>query len=130
MNSVTIRIRKARYDMLVNAIAALLSSYDAAQPPTDEFEIETLESVTRFEEFDILRDFALRLGDVRPVDGAGDEEVLEVAVHAHHLIALVAAFPDVAAVADFPESDLRVIVEGLCYAYLVSLTGMSNHHRA
>ncbi|MFC4550028.1 MULTISPECIES: hypothetical protein [Halorussus] len=144
MNAVTIRIRKRRYDTLVNAIAALLASYDVAGPPSEAFDVETLAAVGSFDEFEILRDFAIRLGEADPVDTAGeddgsesvseendsesgdeDAEYVEVDVHAHHLVAAVAAFPDLRGAADVPEAELLVVVQGLCYEYLVAVAGRS-----
>lgn len=37
---------------------------------------------------------------------------------------MVTIFPDLAGAADVPELDLQVLVEGLCYSYLMALTGM------
>lgn len=124
MDSVTVRIPENRYERLVDAVAALLTSYNVAQPPPDDFDIRTLETVTEFEQFDILQDFAVRLGEARRVDRDGEKRTLELEIHAHHLVGMVAAFPDLAAAADVPEPDLRVLVEGLCYGYLVALTGV------
>lgn len=124
MESVTVRIRKDRYERLADAVAALLASYGVARPPADDFDIETLRTVTEFERFEIMQDFAVRLGEARRADRDGEGDAIELEVHAHHLVAAVAAFPDLAGAADAPEPDLRVIVEGLCYAYLVALTGM------
>lgn len=124
MDSVTVRIRNDRYERLADAVAALLASHGVAAPPSDDFDVETLHTVTEFERFEILQDFAVRLGEARRVDSDGDARTVEFEVHAHHLVGAVAAFPDLAGEADVPEPDLRVIVEGLCYAYLVALTGM------
>ena len=124
MNATTIRIRKRRYDGLVDAVAALLASYGVAEPPGAEFDVETLDGVEAFEEFDVLRDFAVRLGEGDPVADDG-EEFVEVEVHAHHLVAAVAALPDLLAASDLPEPELRVIVEGLCQEYLAARTGLS-----
>lgn len=129
MGFTTIRIRKRRYNNLVDAVAALLSSYDVARPPRDGFDIETLDAVEAFEEFDILRDFAVQLGLAEPVARDGDDESIEIEVHVHHLVAAVAAIPDLVAVADVPEAELLVAVEGLCYEYLVARTAMPHHRQ-
>lgn len=129
IESVTVRIRDDRYERLVDAVAALLASYNVAHPPRDDFDISTLETVTAFEEFDILQDFAVRLGEAQRIEQAGDEGTLELEVHAHHLVAMVAALPDLAGAADMPEPDLRVLVEGLCYSYLVALTELPDRRR-
>ena len=125
MELTTIRIRKRRYDALVSAVAALLGEYGVSGPPSDDFDVETLDGVGAFEQFDVIRDFAVRLGRADPVEeeGADEPDEFEIEVHAHHLVALVAAFPDLAGAADGPEPDLSVAVQGLCYAYLAELTG-------
>lgn len=122
MELTTIRIPKRRYDALVSAVAALLEEYDVAGPPSDDFDVETLEGAGEFERFHVVRDFAVRLGRADPVEGDGDDE-LELEVHAHHLVALVAAFPDLTGAADVPEPDLSVAVQGLCHAYLAAFSG-------
>ena len=124
MNATTIRIRKRRYDGLVDAVAALLASYGVAEPPSAEFDVETLDGVGAFEEFDVLRDLAVRLGDGESVERDG-EEFVEVEVHAHHLVAAVAALPDLVAASNLPEPELRVVVEGLCQEYLATVAGTS-----
>ena len=125
MELITIRIRKRRYDALVSAVAALLEEYGVAGPPSDDFDVGTLEGVGEFEQFDVVRDFAVRLGRADAVEDDGDDGAneLEIEVHAHHLVALVAAFPDLTGAADVPEPDLSVAVQGLCYEYLAELSG-------
>lgn len=122
MELITIRIPKRRYDALVSAVAALLEEHGVAGPPSDGFDVGTLEGVEEFEQFDVVRDFAVRLGRADSVEGDGTDE-LELEVHAHHLVALVAAFPDLTGAADVPEPDLSVAVQGLCYGYLAEVTG-------
>lgn len=125
MHSVTIEIRKRRYRILVTAVASLLDEYGVSGPPGDGFDVETLDTVTDFEEFEIVRDFGVRLGEARPSDSAYDGDSVELAVHAHHLVALVAAFPDLVGASDVPEAEFATIVQGLCHAYLAELTGTS-----
>lgn len=119
MTPTTIRIRKRRYDGLADAVAGLLASYGVAEPPDEDFDVETLAGVGAFEEFAVLRDLAVRLGEGDPVERDG-EAFVAVDVHAHHLVAATAALPDLAAASDLPEPELRVIVEGLCQEYLVA----------
>ena len=131
MELTTIRIRKRRYDALVSAVSALLGEYGVSGPPGDDFDVETLDGVRAFEQFDVVRDFAVRLGRADPVEeGADEPDEFEIEVHAHHLVALIAAFPDLTGAADVPEPDLSVAVQGLCYAYLAELTGMSGERGA
>ena len=145
MTAVTIRIPSRRYDTLVSAVAALLESYDVARPPSEEFDVETLAAVGSFDEFEVLRDFAVRLGEADPTDPDGEEtdgsdsesgesdsesadegaEYVEIEVHAHHLVAAVAAFPDLAGAADVPQAELLVVVQGLCHEYLAAMSGVS-----
>lgn len=121
MDLVPVRLRQRRYDLLADAVAALLSSYDVARPPGEEFDVRTGSPAGEFEEFVVLRDFAVRLGEAEAVEGDDDDERVEVEVHAHHLVALVAAFPDLVASAEAPEPELQVVVQGLCQEYLSGL---------
>ncbi|NHN59465.1 MULTISPECIES: hypothetical protein [Halorussus] len=124
MNPTTIRIRKRRYDGLADAVAGLLASYGVAEPPDEDFDVETLAGAGAFEEFDVLRDLAVRLGEGEPVERDG-EAFVEVEVSAHHLVAATAALPDLVAASDLPEPELRVVVEGLCQEYLLARSGQS-----
>ncbi|WP_435175136.1 hypothetical protein [Halorussus sp. AFM4] len=124
MSPTTIRLRKRRYDGLADAVAGLLASHGVAEPPDEGFDVETLAGVGAFEEFDVLRDLAVRLGEAETVERDG-EAFVEVEVHAHHLVAAAAALPDLIAASDLPEPELRVVVEGVCQEYLATRAGLS-----